>query len=157
MDTVLIAQATREDAPVILALQHKAYQSEARLYNDWSIPPLTQTLKELEQEFQSNVVLKVIIENRLVGSVRACMIEGVVQIGKLIVEPGMQRQGIGGSLLQAIESAFSSAVYFELFTGSRSEGNIRFYLKHGYVITHQEVLSPTVTFVYMRKSNEAAA
>ena len=40
-----ITQATAEDAAAILALQRLAYQSEAEVYGDFSIPPLTQTLK----------------------------------------------------------------------------------------------------------------
>lgn len=34
-----ITQATVVDAENILALQKIAYQSEARIYNDWTLPP----------------------------------------------------------------------------------------------------------------------
>ena len=44
-----------------------------------------------------------------------------------MVHPQHQRQGIGGSLMQTIESMFPEASKFELFTGNRSEGNIRLY------------------------------
>lgn len=43
----IITAASPADAAAILALQKLAYQSEARLYNDFSIPPLLQTLEEL--------------------------------------------------------------------------------------------------------------
>jgi hypothetical protein len=48
-----IIKASLEDAAQILALQKVAYQSEAALYNDWTIPPLTQTLPQLEAEFDT--------------------------------------------------------------------------------------------------------
>jgi predicted NUDIX family phosphoesterase len=48
-----IERALIEDAPAILALQKLAYQSEARIHNDYSIQPLTQTLDELGSEFES--------------------------------------------------------------------------------------------------------
>jgi hypothetical protein len=41
---MMITQAAAADAAEILALQKLAYQSEAAIYQDYSIPPLTQTL-----------------------------------------------------------------------------------------------------------------
>jgi hypothetical protein len=38
-----------------------------------------------------------------------------------------------------------------LFTGSRSEGNIRFYEKLGYRVFRSEQLSPRVKLVFMEK------
>ncbi len=43
-----IEEAGEEDAADILDLQRLAYQSEARLYDDYLIPPLTQTLDEMK-------------------------------------------------------------------------------------------------------------
>ena len=50
---ISILHATPADTSDILALQKLAYQSEARLNNDWSIPSLTQTLPEIEGELGS--------------------------------------------------------------------------------------------------------
>ena len=152
-----VSTASLDDTPAILALQRLAYESEARLYDDWSIPPLTQLLEQLQAEFQSSLVLKAVKGNTIVGSVRARLEEGNVHIGRLIVEPNFQRQGIGSALLRAVESAFPSAKQFELFTGSRSEGNVRLYERHGYTITHRRDLSPNITLVFMTKSNASMA
>ena len=38
-----------EDLPAILALQKQAFESEARLVGSYEIPPMTQTLADLEQ------------------------------------------------------------------------------------------------------------
>ena len=46
-----IEQAMIDDAQEILALQKLAYQSEAEIYNDFTIPPLHQTLDEIKAEF----------------------------------------------------------------------------------------------------------
>ncbi len=151
-----ISLATLADAPAILNLQHLAYESEAQLYQDWSIPPLTQTLEQLQAEFPSCTVLKASEGGVILGSVRAQIKDGVVQIGRLFVAPDVQRQGIGSALLRAIEAAFPAAQQFELFTGSRSEGNIRLYARHGYSITQRKKLSPKVTLVFMAKSGAAA-
>lgn len=65
-----IRHANVEDAEEILELQKLAYQSEAIIYNDWSIPPLTQTLEEIEEEFAENTFLKACDSDKIVGSVK---------------------------------------------------------------------------------------
>lgn len=53
-----IVQAEEADLEAILELQRLAYQGEARLLNDFSIPPLMQTLEEMKEEFRSGIFLK---------------------------------------------------------------------------------------------------
>ncbi|MGL5437076.1 MAG: hypothetical protein ACRDBO_17150 [Lachnospiraceae bacterium] len=69
--TMLIERASKEDLPAILELQYLAYQSEAKLLNNPEIPPLKQTLQEVEQELAIGTILKVLDEDdAIVGSVR---------------------------------------------------------------------------------------
>jgi hypothetical protein len=56
-DGPVISRAREEDASEILRLQYAAYQSEAAIYDDYSIQPLTQTLEQATAEFQGGVVL----------------------------------------------------------------------------------------------------
>lgn len=146
-----IHRAEPEDGEEILALQKLAYESEAQLYDDWGIPPLTQSLQSLLGEFDDHVLLKATKEQGIVGSVRAKLCAGTCSIGRLVVHPGLQGQGTGSCLLRAIEEYFPTASRFELFTGSRSEGNIRLYQRHGYAVTHTKSLSPNVDIVFLQK------
>jgi ribosomal protein S18 acetylase RimI-like enzyme len=146
-----IARATLEDAADILALQKLAYESEARLYDDWTLPPLTQALPSLQDEIAASVVLKAFDGERLVGSVRAREAEGLCQIGRLIVHPQLQGRGLGTMLMRRIESAFPQARVFELFTGSRSEANLRLYERLGYRRSREKVISPALTLVFLEK------
>ena len=146
-----IALATPADAAPILALQRRAYAAEARLYDDWTIPPLTQSVASLLAEIESTTVLKACVGDALVGSVRARLAEQTCLVGRLFVEPLRQRQGIGGALLGAIEAQFAAAAVFELFTGSRSESNIRLYRRLGYAIAATDRLTDQVDIVVMRK------
>jgi ribosomal protein S18 acetylase RimI-like enzyme len=148
---LVISSASGADAEAILALQRIAYESEAKLYCDWSIPPLTQTTGSLREELVSSLVLKATADGLLVGSVRAGVTAGRCAIGRLIVHPDYQNQGIGSALLRAVEGSFPNVAEYELFTGSRSEGNIRLYQRHGYSITRTEQLSEAVTLVYLEK------
>lgn len=98
---------------MILALQKRVYESEARLYDDWNLPPLTQTIDSLRAEFATSLVLK------------------AVDGDATIVFPAVPR--------------------FELFTGNLSAANIRLYERLGYRHYREQVMSPTVTLVFMEK------
>jgi len=147
----IIAPAEIDDAEAILSLQKRAFESEAKLYNDWSIPPLRQSLDSLKAEILAGSVLKYSQGGAIIGSVRALLRDGKCEIGRLIVAPEFQGQGIGSALLAAIEARFPQAHSFELFTGAKSEGNIRLYRRHGYEIVTSKALSPSVTLVFMSK------
>jgi predicted N-acetyltransferase YhbS len=96
-------------------------------------------------------VLKATEGQNIVGSVRAISRESTCCIGRLVVHPAFQGRGIGSSLLRTIEEFFPSAFRFELFTGIRSEGNIRLYRRHGYTVAHTTSLSADVNIVFLQK------
>jgi GNAT superfamily N-acetyltransferase len=148
---ISIIKASPEDAAEILALQKVAYQSEARLNDDWTIPPLTQTLSEIEAEFETKVFLKAMFVDRIIGSVRASLHSGTCLVGRLIVHPDYQGRGIGTLLMGRIETAFAHAERFELFTGTKSIHNIRLYQKLGYRECREEDLIPKVRLLFMEK------
>jgi len=149
--SVTITRAEAADAEAILALQKLAYESEAQLYQNWNLPPLTQTLDSLREEFAEAVILKAVQGGRILGSVRARLEAGIAHVGRLIVAPEYQRRGIGSCLLDAIEAECVEAQKFCLFTGSKSAGNLRLYQRHGYRITREEVVSPAVTLCFLEK------
>ncbi len=151
-----IFQAEPKDAEAILVLQKLAYQSEAALYNDWTLPPLTESIESLLAEFKSSVVLKAVSGERIVGSVRAKVTLGICAIGRLVVHPNFQGQGIGSSLLKRIEANFPHVSKYELFTGSKSEANIRLYQRHGYTISRMQAFSATVSLTLSREGNECS-
>ena len=153
----MISKATINDAEAILELQRIAYQSEAIICNDWSLAPLTQTIESLQEEFVRLNFLKAILHGQMVGSVRAQLQADVCEIGRLIVHPNFQRQGIGSELLRAIEASFPEATAFELFTSTKSRANIRLYQKHGYAASHTRTLSPTVSLIFVQKAQSSTA
>ena len=147
---MIIEAATVEDAAAILALQQRAYQSEAELYQDPAIAPLVETVEELESAFADHLFLKAVIDERIVGSVRVRKQEGTWFVGRLCVDPGMENRGIGTQLLRAVERS-GAATRLELFTGHRSERNLHLYHKLGFREFRREPVSPTLTFVFLEK------
>ncbi|MGD1118483.1 MAG: GNAT family N-acetyltransferase [Dehalococcoidales bacterium] len=149
---IVIERAKMQDAAAILKLQKLAYLSEAAIYNDYSIPPLTQTLKEIKDDFRNNVVLKAVRDGVIIGSVRGQLNqEGDCYIGRLMVHPDFQHRGTGTRLIHAIQAEFPQVKRFTLGTGHRSDKNIRLYQKLGFRQHGTEHLSDSVTIVLMEK------
>jgi ribosomal protein S18 acetylase RimI-like enzyme len=146
-----VEKATISDAEEILSLQKLAYQSEAEIYNDFNIPPLVQTLEEIKKNFGIQFLLKAVMDEKIIASVRAHTKEGTCYIGRLIVHPDFQNQGIGTKLMVEIEKIFSTCQRFELFTGARSERNLYLYQKLGYKIFKTAKITDQTTIVYLER------
>lgn len=147
-----ILDATIADAPEILCLQKLSYLSEAQIYDDYGIPPLTQTLGELKADFEHKSILKAIQDGRIVGSVNGFTKDDSCFIGRLMVHPEYQRRGIGSMLMETIENKFADVCSWELFTGELSVRNIRLYEHLGYTVVRKETFEGSrFAIVVMKK------
>lgn len=145
-----ITKANYEDLEEILDLQHLAYITEAQRFNNMNIQPLTETLDELIDEYNSGLVIKMTINNKIIGSIRAREENGTVHIGKLMVHPDYRRNGFGSLLLTELENLFPNKRY-ELFTSTRSLDNIRMYERLGYTPFKIEDEDKEISFVFFEK------
>jgi GNAT superfamily N-acetyltransferase len=80
-----------------------------------------------KNQFQNHIFLKAIVNSSLVGSVRAFQHEAVCYVGRLIVLPEYQGNGIGSKLLNTIEHYYKKVERFELFTGAQSNESLHLY------------------------------
>ena len=145
-----ITKANYEDLEEILDLQHLAYITEAQRFNNMNIQPLTETLDELIDEYNSGLVIKMTINNKIIGSIRAREENGTVHIGKLMVHPDYRKNGFGSLLLTELENLFPNKRY-ELFTSTRSLDNIRMYERLGYTPFKIEDEDKEISFVFFEK------
>jgi RimJ/RimL family protein N-acetyltransferase len=152
-----ITTATRDDAPQLLALQHLAYQTEAARYDDSRLPPLLDTLDDLTARFPSRQFLKALDGTQIIGSVRAFQHDETCFVERLIVHPDYRRRGIGTALLREIEIRFPTARRFELFTGHKSENNLRLYQRLGYRPFREQPANDNVTLVFLEKEHPPLA
>ena len=150
-----ITEAKAQDLPSILELQKKCYIQEAEIYDDYQIPPLTQDLNSISQDFDQQLFLKVESNERIIASVRAYQENGTCNIGRLIVHPEFQNKGIGKQLMAEIEKQFESARRYELFTGHKSLKNVSFYNKLGYAEYERKKINEGLLLVYLQKQNTA--
>lgn len=150
----LISALTVVDAGEVLTLQRAAYVSEAQLHNDVTLPPLTQTLEELRAELGRDDVRAwgMREQGRLLAAVRVTVRDHRAELGRLTVTPDRQGEGLGTYLLRHVEDNLPAAVdTIVLFTGERSEPNLRLYRRHGYQETHRTPASQ-YDLVHMRKT-----
>jgi GNAT superfamily N-acetyltransferase len=153
IDEFTIQLASIEDAEEILDLQKLAYRSEAEILDDFTIPPLHQTIDEVLFEFDSWVFLKIEFNGRIIASVRCYLEDSTCYIGKLVVHPDHQNHGIGTKLLKAAEDQYPGARRYELFTSHKSEKNLHIYEKCGYRFCKSKVVSQKLTIVFLEKRN----
>lgn len=146
-----ISRANMKDLHKIFELQKLAFMQEARLYNNYDIQPLTQTIEEIGAEFKTKIFLKAETDSSIVGSVRANASENDCWVNKLMVHPDYQGRGIGRALLLEIEKHFPQIKRFRLATGAGSKNNIRLYEKAGYNIERYDTFHDGVEAVFLEK------
>lgn len=151
MIDIYVEAAKDTDAQQILDIQKEAYLSEAKIYDDYNIPPLTQTLNEIKSDFDNHTFYVAKVNGEIVGSVKLKVENNTGLIGRLIVTPSVQNQGVGSMLMGHVEANHSDLEAFELFTGYKSERNLSFYSKRGYLEFKRQVVNEKCMYIFMRK------
>jgi tRNA (guanine37-N1)-methyltransferase len=126
--------ATRGDAGELLTLQRACWVDEAVANEMWDLPPLHETLEQVEADLERWTTFVLRSSGRLVGSVRGRLTgRGDWFIGRLMVAPDLRGRGLGRWLLeQVVAAAPDEARRLALMTGARSEANLRRYRRAGF-------------------------
>ena len=125
--------AVPADAGEIFTLQLACWVQEMHDNPGVEIPALHETLDDLRAWLPDWTVLVLHREGRLVGAARARREDDAWDIGRLMVVPDLQGQGLGKFLLTEIEQAAPDDVTsYSLFTGAGSLRNQRMYKRAGY-------------------------
>lgn len=148
----MIQQASREDFPEILNLQFLAFGEVTKRLGLGSIPPLEQTLEDLQEEARHSVLLKYTENGCITGSVRGCLDgKDVCHVGKLIVDPDCRNRGIGRQLMLALEEHFrGKAAGYLLFTSADTPETLHLYRKLGYTEQYRKT-AKGMTTVFLEK------
>ena len=147
----IIIRASHEDLADIFNLQKIAFISEAELYNDFNIEPLTETYSSVMEDFKECVFLKAVYKNKIIGSVKGRSTPDYCWVGRLVVHPEFQNHGIGKRLMLGIEKEFPKAKQFQLCTGYKSFKNIKLYESIGYLRAEGLINDPKTPGIHLVK------
>ncbi len=154
IDKTMFLPAEKDDAPEILALQKVAYQSEAELYGDDSLPALQQSLPDIQADFERMVFLKAVVNGKIIASIRAHHEDNTAHLSRMIVHPYFRGRGLARRLVADMEQTFPAVKRFEAFTGHKSKRNIHTFTKLGYRTFKTEPFTPSINWVYMEKERK---
>lgn len=133
VDGAVLGRAAAADAAELLVLQRCCWVTEAILNDSLAIPALHESLDDVVAWVADHDVWTVRLAGRLVGAVRARRDGDRWEIGRLMVAPDLRGGGLGRWLLEVAEAAAPSGILVvTLFTGGRSERNLRMYAAAGY-------------------------
>jgi tRNA (guanine37-N1)-methyltransferase len=125
--------AVPADAGELYVLQLACWVQEMHDNPGVPIPALDESLDDLRAWLPHWTVLVLRREGRLVAAARARREGEAWDVGRLMVAPDLQGQGLGRFLLEEIERAAPGDVTtYSLFTGAGSARNQRMYKKAGY-------------------------
>jgi len=137
----------------LLTLRRAAFVTEAQVYGDPNIPPLTQTLHELREDLARDDVTTIGAwdGHRLVGSVRVEIEGQKATLGRLAVAPDQQGHGIGTQLMWAVLPYLPDETKeIWVFTGKDSLQNLAMYQRQGYEEQYDRAAGD-LTFTYLRR------
>ena len=146
-----IAPATPDEAPVIHAIQMRAFAEEGRLSGRTDIPPLTETVEAIESLIRTQTVVVARLGGRIVGSARGLRNGSVCTVRGVLVEPDCQGRGIGAALLSAIEALHPDVERFALTTNTLVPGNVAFYERRGYRVDELTNFGERIVLAQMSK------
>ncbi len=123
----------------VLELQRRSYEVEARLIGSDRIPPLHESLEELQASGET--FLGAYLEGRLAAVVSWRFDGATIDLHRLAVLPEFFRRGIGGALLRAALRSEPEALRAIAQTGAANEPAKELYRGEGFAeLGDREVL-----------------
>ena len=146
-----IELATIQHVPALLDLQRRAFGPLCEELKWEDAPILSESLEHLYEDFAQCTTLKMENEDGLiVGSVHGKVDDGSLYIGRLMVLPEYQQQGIGKRLFREIQSRLPHRRIW-LCTCQQVRPPYEFYLREGFKPYKSEVVGPGLTWAYLEK------
>lgn len=130
-------------------LQQQAYRVEAALIGFSEIPPLLETVEQLQAA--KDAFFGLYRGAALAGAI-ACETHGnALEITRLVVDPNFFRRGIAQKMLSFIAQQYSHYAIMRVSTGSKNEPALRLYLKNGFLVVRTTSIAPGVCLTHLER------
>ena len=150
---MIIGQATIQDVPELLELQHMAFGPLCERLGWHDAPPMTETLEKAYDEFAMCTTLKAQSnDGQIIGSVQGKVTDDSLYIGRLMVLPEFQQQGIGKQLFREIQRLLPHKRAW-LCTCQQVPEPYEFYLREGFKPFKSEAVGPGLTWTHLEKQS----
>ncbi|MBD8014823.1 GNAT family N-acetyltransferase [Microbacterium sp. APC 3898] len=135
-----INHRNKQVAQEILEIQLPAYGIEAELMDFYEIPQLHETAIDIQNSGELFVGFQ---EEELMGVVSYKMVDGLVDIHRLIVNPAYFRRGIGKRLLEYLLKRYKG-YEFIVSTGTANKPAIALYQAFGFQEQRKVEVAPGI-------------
>jgi ribosomal protein S18 acetylase RimI-like enzyme len=135
----------------VQAMQQGAYAIEAALIDFWEIPPLVETLADLQASVEH--FWGYFIGEELAGAIATEQISETVEVTRMMVHPRYFRQGIARQLLAFVAATYPTA-RLTVSTGSRNTPAVRLYEGIGFVETERAEVAPGIWVTRFEKRHD---
>jgi len=153
---VELIQARAQDAPLLHAMQLRAFMPLLEKYQDFDTSPANESVEMVKARLIQPTTDYYLIyaDNQPVGGIRIRKKdEGHYRVGPVFIVPEHQGRGVAQSAFAMVEAKYSDAVLWELDTILQEHGNCYLYEKLGYHQTgERQEINPRMTIVFYEKS-----
>jgi len=134
----------------VLAVQRPSYRIESTLIEYPNLPPLFETVADLQKSHETFVGYW--LAGQLAGVLSYEQIDEGIHIDRLVVHPDYFRRGVGRALLQWLETAVPSP-HITVSTAAKNQPAIQLYQAQGYTIVQSNTLPDGLELVLLHKEN----
>ena len=133
----------------VLSVQIPSYETEAKLINSYNIPPLKDTIKNLQQSGET--FYGYYIKDILGGVISFKIENNILDIHRLFVYPDHFRKGIANYLLDYVQINEKDFHMITVSTGSENVPAINFYEKSGFIKIKEIVVESGLPITLLEK------
>jgi len=148
----IVVDSDRAVARRVLEIQHAAYAVEASLVGYDTIPPLHETLAELQS--QPLIFLGVSCDRTLAGVLGYRRQGDTVDIDRLAVHPTFFRRGLATKLLRELLARERDASQVTASTGFGNHPAINVYERFGFRVVGDDEPVPGVRIVLLQRDQQ---
>jgi ribosomal protein S18 acetylase RimI-like enzyme len=132
----------------IFDIQQAAYLQESLLIDYPNLPPLLETLADIQAA--NEIFLTYAIENKITGVLSYEIQDNTLTITRLVVRPDFTGRGIGQALLKEVLQ-HSTVNHFIVGTAEKNIPAIKLYEKYGFTILEKQTLPDGLVLVCLEK------